>query len=113
MLVQYDQIDRHLFQTPIFVRAQKLADEPEMLSSSIRTSTMGRSPEMPWAHSVGLARAALEQVRGRPQRRIRIEDVVGEPLKKMRFVRAMPEMVQLHLRLGPGQRLRALEAIES
>ena len=43
--------------------------------SSMRTRTIGRSPEMPWAQSAAAPRrVAPQHVAGRPQRRVGVED---------------------------------------
>ena len=78
--------------------------------SSIRTRTIGRSPEIPWAQSaVRPGRVAPQRVAGGPKRGVGVEDPAGEILEQVRLVRANPEMVQLDLRLRPRQRDRALE----
>ena len=109
-LVENHQIDRQLFQPPIFVRAQKLADEFEvvvLLDPHQHDGQIAGNSLRPERRR--LARAALEDVGGRPQGRIGIEDMIGEALEQMRFVRADAEMVKLHLRLRPGKRRRPLE----
>jgi hypothetical protein len=52
---------------------------------------------------------AREDIRGRPQGPLRIEDVAGNTLKQVRLVRLDAEMMQLHPRLGPRQGGRAVE----
>ena len=83
---------------------------PWSSGSSIRTSTIGRSPEMPCAQSAGGARrVALEHARRRAQRRVGVQDPVGQALEQVGLVRPDAEVVELDLRPGPGQRRRALE----
>ena len=79
-------------------------------SSSMRTTTIGRSPEMPYGHSPGAPRSvAGEHVRRRPQRRIRVQDPVGEALEEVRLVGVDAEVVELDLGLGPGEDRGPLE----
>ncbi len=55
------------------------------------------------------AAAPFEYLGGRTQRRVGIQHAIGEALKEVCFAGADPEMTELHLRLGPGQRGRAVE----
>ena len=65
---------------------------------------------MPCAQSAGAPRRFRASTSdGRPQRRVGVEDAVGEPLEEVRLVRLDAEVVQLDLGLGPGERRRALE----
>ena len=48
-------------------------------------------------------RRAAQRIRGRPQGRIHIQDIVGKALEENRFFRSDAQMVQLHLRLSPGE----------
>ena len=48
------------------------------------------------------------RIRGRAQRRTRVDDMAGEALKQSGLARLDAEMMQLHLRLRPGQRRRAI-----
>ena len=68
---------------------------------------VARDPVRP--QRVGAARVAREHVRRRPQRPVRVEDAAGQALEEMRLVGRDAEVVQLHLRLRPGQRGRAVE----
>ncbi len=71
---------------------------------------IGRSPEIPWGQSSDAGAAApFEDLGSRPQCRVGIEHAIGEALKEMRVAGADPEMPELHLRLGPSQRGRAVE----
>ena len=81
--------------------------------SSIRTSTIGRSPEMPCAHSAGWPRRRRAGARptaaaASDRRRARGWRGAGTGCASSGVD---AEMVQLHLRLGPGQRRRALEGV--
>src|SRR4029453_1632683 len=66
-------------------------------ASSIRTTTIGR--------------AAGERggPRRRPQRRIGVEDAIGEALEEVRLVQLDAQMVELDLRLGARERDHAIE----
>ena len=78
--------------------------------SAMRSSTIGRSPEMLSGQSPGCrAGAAQDGIGGRPQRRAGVEQVAGETLEQAGLARIDAEVVELHLRLGPGQRGRPLE----
>ena len=50
------------------------------------------------------ARMAREHIGRRSQRAVRVQDAAGEVLEEMGLVHADAEMVDLHLRLGPGER---------
>ena len=79
-------------------------------ASSMRTRTIGRSPEMPCGHRPGAPRSFRASRLGRrPQRRIRVEDPVGEALEEVRLVGLDPEVVELDLGLRPGEGRGALE----
>ena len=53
-IVQDDEIHRQALEPPVFMRAQQLFDDLKVASSSsMRTSTMGRSPEIPMGHRSG------------------------------------------------------------
>ena len=55
--------------------------------SSMRTRTIGRSPEIPYGHRPGRAAfVASQHVGRRPQRGVGIEDPVGEALEEVRLV---------------------------
>ena len=83
---------------------------PRSSGSSIRTRTIGRSPEIPWAQSAdGPDVLRFSASGGRPERGVGVEDPAREILEQVRLVRLDPEMVELHLRLRPGQRDGALE----
>ena len=78
--------------------------------SAMRSSTIGRSPEMPMGQSPGCPpRTAHDGLGGRPQRRTGIQQVAGDTLEQARFAGIDAKMMQLHLRLGPRQRGRPLE----
>ena len=77
---------------------------------SIRTSTIGRSPEMPCPQSAeGPRRLRARVSSGRAQRGIGIEDARRQPLEEVRLVGRDPEVAQLDLRLRPREARHALE----
>ena len=47
MLVQDDDVGAQALDAPVLLRVQQLPDERDEVASVIRTSTIGRSPEMP------------------------------------------------------------------
>ncbi len=78
--------------------------------SSMRSRTIGRSPEMPMRPQARLgARPADDGLGGCPEAPVGIEDRRGQALKVGRLLRLDVEMAQLHLGLGPGERLRPVE----
>ena len=77
--------------------------------SSIRTRTIGRSPEIPWAHRPTGPHVLRSAPPRRPKRRVGVEDPAGESWNRWASSGIDPEMVQLHLCLRPGERDGALE----
>ena len=74
---------------------------------SIRTSTIGRSPEIPCApEGRGAPAVSHKRLDRGPQGRIGVEDARREPLEEVRLVGRDPEVAQLDLRLRPGQARR-------
>ena len=83
-------------------------------ASSIRTSTIGMVPGDAVHPEPGRPALVPGQHGGRrPQRRVGVEDPAGEALEEVGLVGVDAEVVELDLRLRPGQRRRALEAAES
>ncbi len=72
LLVQDHQVDGEPLDAPVLVRARGAGGRaPGPRARSMRTSTIGRSPEMPCAQSAdGARRVAAQHVRGEPQRRV-------------------------------------------
>ena len=71
---------------------------------------MGRSPEMPWAHRPGAPRSLrASRPGGRPQRRVRVEDPVGQALEEVGLVGLDAQVMELDLGLRPGQGRRPFE----
>ena len=112
MPVRSGSRDRRRAASSASIRARAATGATMAMSSmsSIRTRTIGRSPEMPCAQSAAgpppPRRMASDDGRSR---RIGVEHVARETLKQARLVGIDAEMAQLHLRLGPRQRGRALE----
>ena len=109
-LVQDHEIHRELLHPPVFVRLQQLAGDVEVFhvgdaqqhDRQVAGNAHGPEPGL----SAG---AAQDGVGGRPQRRAGIQQMAGETLEQAGFARIDAEMMELHLRLGPGQRGRPLE----
>ena len=68
---------------------------------------VARNPVSP--QRVGAARMTREDVRGGPERPVRVENAARETLEEMCLVRADPEVVLLNLRLRPRQCRGAVE----
>ena len=65
---------------------------------------------MPWAHRPGAPRSLrASRPARRPQRRVRVEDPVGQALEEVRLVGVDPEVMELDLGLRPGQGRGPLE----
>src|SRR5665647_84311 len=62
-------------------------------------------PKRRWSEIV-----SFQDFRRWPQRRVRVDDAIGETLKEVCLVRCYSDMVQLNLSLGPGQRGGAFES---
>ena len=82
--------------------------------STMRSSMIGRSPEMPCAHSPGCAPAPRRMVSEDGRKiGVGIDQVSRETLEETGFARIDAEVMELHLRLGPGERGRAIEGAVS
>ena len=111
-LVQNHEIDVEAFHPPIFVGAHQLANDfqvfvfidPHQHDRQIARDSVG--PQLR-----GAALASPQHVGGRPQGRIGIEHAICQALEQMRFVGADAQVMELHLRLGPRERHRALEGV--
>ena len=78
--------------------------------SSMNARTMGRSPEIPWAHSAeSSSGVSLERFGGRAQRGIGVEDASWRASETGWLRRADAEMAKLNLGLRPGEGKSALE----
>ena len=107
MLVDDHEIDGQPLETPVFVGPQQLANEIEVLGL--------RDPDdddrQVAGDAVGPERRCAAIVPGElagrwPERGIRVQDPVGEPLEQMGLVGLDPEMVELDLGLRPRERRR-------
>ena len=108
--VQDHEIDGQLFHPPVLVGAQQLTDDLQILDvvdPNQDDGQVARDPVRPQRRRSALASA--EHFGGGAQRRVGVEDAVGETLEELRFVGPDAEMMELHLRLGPRQGDRALE----
>ena len=84
------------------MRPQQLPDDVDILRFVDAASTMGRSPEMPCAHSAARSSAVAECLGRGTQRRIGVQHRIGQSLEQLRFVGPDTEVMQLDLRLRPG-----------
>ena len=110
--VQDHQIDGELFHPPIFMGAQQLADDGDVLDLVDLNQNDGNVP----GNALGpqRIRAGASPANGfgrRPHPRIGIKHVAREALKEARLVGIDAEIMKLHLRLGPGQRGRPFEGV--
>ena len=80
-------------------------------ASAMRNSTIGRSPEIPKRPQARTARPAprTDRFGRRSQAGIGVDHMARQALEQAGFARGDAEMMQLHLRLGPGERGGALE----
>ena len=109
-LVQNHEIDVEVLHPPIFVGAYQFANDfqvfglvdPHQHDRQVAGDSVG--PQLRRS-----ALASLQNVGRGPQRRIGVEHAIGETLEEMRFVGTDAEVMELHLRLGPRERHRALE----
>ncbi len=108
--IQDHQVGGNPLPVPVLVRPQELPrDLPFLLRLDLHQSdrkiagdAVGPEP--------GLAAAVFGQLlRRRTQRGIDVEQTIGQTLEEMRLVLCDPEVVQLDLGLGPGQRALSLE----
>ena len=83
---------------------------PRSSGSSIRTRTIGRSPEIPWAHrAVGPDAFCRSTAAAGRSVGVRVENPAGQILEQVGLIHANPEMVELDLCPRPGERDRPLE----
>ena len=109
-LVHDHQINAQPFHPPIFMGANQLAHDLEIVGVVDPNEHDGQVAGNPGGPQLRLsANAALQQVGRGPQGRVRIDHAISETLKKMRFVGVNAQVMQLHLCLRPRQRHCALE----
>ena len=110
MFVEDDQVDVEELQPPVLVRAQELADDVEVLrlvDPDQHDRQVARDAVSPQAWCSPFV--ASQQARRRSERRVRVEDPVGQALEEMGLVRLDPQVMELDLRLRPGEGHRPLE----
>ena len=109
-LVQDHQIDRELLHPPVFVCLQQLPREIEMFDignaqqrdRQVAGNAHGPKPRL-------RAGTTADGVGRRPQRRSGMQQMAGETLEQPGLARVDAKVMELHLRLGPGQRTGTLE----
>ena len=109
-VVQDDEIDRKLFHAPVFVGAQQLMHQGQLiLLADADEHDRQIAGDALRPQGAGAAQIALNGGRCRAQHRIGVKDVIGEALKQLRIFLGDAEVMKLHLRLRPGQRGGAVE----
>ena len=104
-LVQNDKVNGELLHPPIFVSLQDLAGDIETLDLGDSQQHDRKIAGYALRPQTGLRTGALPNyVRGRAQIGSGEDDVACETLKKSGLAGVDPKMMELHLRLGPGQR---------
>ena len=110
VLVEDHEVDVEELQPPVLVGAEQLPDDVEVLGlvdphqddGQVARDAVGPQAGRP-------ALVAGQQARRRPQRRVRVEDPVGQALEEVGLVGLDPQVVELDLGLRPGQGRRPLE----
>ena len=110
MLVEDDEIDVEELQPPVLVRAEQLPNDVEVLGfvdpdhddGQVARDAVGPQARCPLI-------VAGQQARRRPQRRVRVEDPVGQALEQVGLVGLDPQVMELDLGLRPGQGRRPFE----
>ena len=110
LVVQQHEIDGEAFQVPVLVRGQQLAQQAAIVDvvdprEDDRPVAGNAEPPQPGDRQ----RVRLQRSLRWPQRGVVVQQAVRELLVKMRFAVVDAEVVQLHLRVRPGERRRALE----
>ena len=108
--IEDHEIGGNPLQVPILVGTHELPDDVHFLvrldahqgNREIAGDAVGPESRRPQA-------VLGQHLRRRVQRGIGVEETIGQTLEEVRFVPGDPEVVQLNLGLGPGQRARSLE----
>ena len=112
-LVEDHEIHGQPLHPPVFGRLQRLPHEVDLLhvgnahQHDREIAGYAQAPQIRLA-----AAAAANGVRWRPQHRSGVDDVPGQTLVLTRLASIDAEMVQLHLRLRPGERAGPLECAD-
>src|SRR5947207_11745481 len=112
MIIQDDQVKDEPFQSQVFVSAKELTDHSQV---ALFLDAHERDRQIA-AYTIGpqgrlIPGVELENVRARPQRRVRIKQSSGEPLKQVRLVRIDLQVAHFDLSLRPCQARFSLERI--
>src|SRR6185436_3976682 len=110
LLVDDHEIHGELLQAPVLVRAQQLAHDllvPGIVDPNDHDRDVARYAV--WPEDGAASGSPDQELRRLPQRRIEIEDAVGETLEEMRLVVRDAEVMELHLGSRAGEGHDALE----
>ena len=108
--VEDDEVHLEPASPPIFHGLQQLVNDPDVLDVRDAQQDDRQVARDALRPETGLRPgAAHDHFRGRPQRRPGIDEMSGETLEFARLFPVDAEMMELHLRLGPGERGRPLE----
>src|SRR5271170_8042825 len=109
-LVDDDDVCRQLLHPPVFVRAQHLADDVHVVGIvNPRENDRQIAGNSLRPERGNIQRTAGQHIGGGTERRIHVEDGVREALEQKRLFRSDAQVMQLHLRLRPRQRVSTLE----
>ena len=110
VLVDDHEVDVEELQPPVLVGAEQLADDVEVLGLVDPHQDDGQVARDAVGPEAGCsALVAGQQARRRPQRRVRVEDPVGQALEEVGLVGLDAQVMELDLGLRPGQGRRAFE----
>ncbi|MEJ2320690.1 MAG: hypothetical protein P8Y21_15305, partial [Gemmatimonadales bacterium] len=108
--VEDHQVGGNPLHAPVLLRPQELSHDVPLLVPLDEDQGDGKVAGDAVGPEAGRAAAVRSEDRRRcAQRGIGVEQTVGETLEEMRLVLGDPEVVQLDLCLGPGQRALSLE----
>ena len=110
VLVEDHEVDVEELQPPVLVRTEQLTNDVEVLGfvdPHHDDGQVARDAVGPQAGCPPLVTG--QQARRRPQRRVRVEDPIGEALEQRGLVGLDPQVMELHLGLRPGQGRRTFE----
>ena len=110
VLVEDHEVDVEELQPPVLVRTEQLPDDVEVLGLVDPHHDDGQVARDAVGPEAGRSPLVAGQQAGRrPQRRVRVEDPVGQALEEVGLVGLDPEVVELDLGLRPGEGRRPLE----
>ena len=109
LVVQQHEVDGEAFQVPVFVRGQQLPQQAaivDVVDAREQDRPIARDAEPPQARQ--RQRVRLQRSLRRPQRHVVVEQRVRELLVQVRLAVVDAEVMQLHLRVRPCERRRAV-----